>query len=374
MLVALLGLVAAYAIGWKLAGVWGAFGAAGLLASPRPGRCRRRASRRTPRRSRSRSARSRSRSTPVVLVAMGGCGRAGRGSGRGQAAGPPGRRTAGGPARRPPRRGGLPALPPRERSHVWAVLLVAYAGALGELWESVVADHRDARGLGPSVADNIERVLLHPLDWRTPAGVLVPIGLVAAVVLLRRVELLALGAWIGRVRRVPRRAAAAARPPLRPARRHAGGARRCRARRGCHARSGPGALRRRWRRRACDSPSASPRRNAGSGARTAIRRGVTWAAEQLRAANPAGRPRRHRPPHRRVPRRPPGARAARRLVVRPAGHGIADRSGDPRRARPASVRSSSAASSPNRPALISRARRPLPGASQKDGVTIYLAP
>ena len=76
------------------------------------------------------------------------------------------------------------------------MLLVGYAGALGELWESVVADHRDARDLGPSAADNIERVLLHPLDWRTPAGLLVPIGLVAAVLLLRRVELLALGAWI----------------------------------------------------------------------------------------------------------------------------------------------------------------------------------
>jgi Dolichyl-phosphate-mannose-protein mannosyltransferase len=79
---------------------------------------------------------------------------------------------------------------------VWAALLIAYAGALGELWESVVSDHRDARGLGPSYWDNVERVLLHPLDWRTPAGVLVPLGLVAAVVLLRRVELLALGMWI----------------------------------------------------------------------------------------------------------------------------------------------------------------------------------
>ena len=69
-------------------------------------------------------------------------------------------------------------------------------GALGELWESVVADHRDARGLGPSLADNVERVLFHPLDWRTPAGALVPIGLVCAVIVLRKVELLALGAWL----------------------------------------------------------------------------------------------------------------------------------------------------------------------------------
>jgi hypothetical protein len=79
---------------------------------------------------------------------------------------------------------------------VWAALLIAYAGALGELWGSVVSDHRDARGLGTSYWDNVERVLLHPLDWRTPAGVLVPLGLIAAVVLLRRVELLALGVWI----------------------------------------------------------------------------------------------------------------------------------------------------------------------------------
>jgi 4-amino-4-deoxy-L-arabinose transferase-like glycosyltransferase len=79
---------------------------------------------------------------------------------------------------------------------VWAALLISYAGALGELWQSVVSDHRDARGLGPSVADNVERVLLHPLDWKTPAAVLVVVGLVCAVWLLRKVELLALGLWI----------------------------------------------------------------------------------------------------------------------------------------------------------------------------------
>jgi hypothetical protein len=79
---------------------------------------------------------------------------------------------------------------------VWAVLLVAYAGTLGELWQSVVTDHRDARDLGPSLADNVERVLLHPLDRRTAAAFLVVFGLLCAIGLLRRIELLALGAWI----------------------------------------------------------------------------------------------------------------------------------------------------------------------------------
>lgn len=79
---------------------------------------------------------------------------------------------------------------------VWLTLAGAYAGALGELWQTVVADHRLARILGPSLADNAERVLLHPLEWSTPVGVLVPIGLICAAMLLRRVETLALGLWI----------------------------------------------------------------------------------------------------------------------------------------------------------------------------------
>ena len=79
---------------------------------------------------------------------------------------------------------------------VWAVLAVAHVGAWSELWRSIVTDHRSARGLGPSLADNVERVLLHPLDWKTPAALLVVTGLVAAAVFLRRVETLALGFWI----------------------------------------------------------------------------------------------------------------------------------------------------------------------------------
>ncbi len=196
VLLALLGLVAAYAIGRKLAGVWGAFGAAGLvaIAAPWPVQAAR--------------VQADTASVALALCAVAVAFYAGRCSWRWAAAG----LLAG--AAVSVKLLALPVVAPlavllvARRSWraagaalagalaVWAALLVAYAGALGELWESVVADHRDARDLGPSVADNIERVLLHPLDWRTPAGVLVPAGLVAAVLLLRRVELLALGAWI----------------------------------------------------------------------------------------------------------------------------------------------------------------------------------
>jgi 4-amino-4-deoxy-L-arabinose transferase-like glycosyltransferase len=79
---------------------------------------------------------------------------------------------------------------------VWVGLLLAPAGAVPELWRSVVTDHRAARGLGPSLVDNLRRVVEHPLDWRTPAAVLVVAGLVCAAVWLRRVETLALAAWI----------------------------------------------------------------------------------------------------------------------------------------------------------------------------------
>jgi 4-amino-4-deoxy-L-arabinose transferase-like glycosyltransferase len=196
VLVALLGPVAAYAIGRKLAGVWGAFGAAGLLAitAPWPVQAAR--------------VQADTASVALALCAVAVAFYAGRCSWRWAAVGV----LAGAAvavkllafpvvaplavllvARRSWRAAGAALV---AALGVWAVLLVAYAGALGELWQSVVADHRNARHLGPSLADNIERVLLHPLDWRTPAGVLVPIGLVAAVVLLRRVELLALGAWI----------------------------------------------------------------------------------------------------------------------------------------------------------------------------------
>ena len=196
VLVTLLGLVAAYAIGRKLAGVWGAFGAAALLAVTAPWPVQ------APR------VQADTASMVLALCAVAVAFYARRCAWRWAAVGV----LAG--AAISVKLLALPVVAPlavlliARRSWraagaalagalaVWAVLLVAYAGALDELWESVVADHRDARGLGPSVADNIERVLLHPLDWRTPAGVLVPIGLVFAVMLLRQLELLALGAWI----------------------------------------------------------------------------------------------------------------------------------------------------------------------------------
>jgi Dolichyl-phosphate-mannose-protein mannosyltransferase len=196
VLIALLGLIAAYVIGRKLSGVWGALGATALLAVTAPWPVQ------APR------VQADTASIALALCAVALAFYAGRCSWRWAASG-----TLAGAAIAV-KLLALPVVAPLAvlliagRSWrpataciagglaVWAVLLVVYAGTLGELWESVVADHRDARGLGPSVADNVERVLLHPLDWRTPAGVLIPIGLVAAVLLLRRIELLALGAWI----------------------------------------------------------------------------------------------------------------------------------------------------------------------------------
>jgi hypothetical protein len=196
MLVALLGLVAAYVIGMRLAGTWGAYGAAALLMITAPWPVQ------APR------VQADTASIVLALCAVAVAFYARRCTWRWAAAG----LLAG--AAISVKLLALPVVAPlavllvARRSWraagaalagalvVWGALLIAYAGALGELWRSVVADHRDARGLGPSITDNVERVLLHPLDWKTPAGVLVPIGLVCAVVMLRRLELLALGAWI----------------------------------------------------------------------------------------------------------------------------------------------------------------------------------
>src|SRR5262249_55637567 len=43
---------------------------------------------------------------------------------------------------------------------------------------------------------NVHRVLLHPLDWHTPAGLVIPIGLVLAVLFSRNLGTAALGAWL----------------------------------------------------------------------------------------------------------------------------------------------------------------------------------
>ena len=196
VLVALLGLIAAYAIGRKLSGIWGAFGAAGLLAitAPWPVQGAR--------------VQSDTASVALALCAVAVAIYAGRCFWRWAAAGVLAGISVAVKLLAFPVAAPLAVLLIARRSWraacaavagalaVWTVLLMVYAGALGELWKSVIADHRDARGLGPSIADNLERVSLHALDWRTPAGVLVPVGLVAGVLLLRRIELLALGAWI----------------------------------------------------------------------------------------------------------------------------------------------------------------------------------
>lgn len=67
---------------------------------------------------------------------------------------------------------------------VAAVLLVAYADVLGELWESVVVYHRDARDT-PAVIDKSHELLTF-LNWRTPFAWLVVAGAAASLLLLRR--------------------------------------------------------------------------------------------------------------------------------------------------------------------------------------------
>lgn len=61
---------------------------------------------------------------------------------------------------------------------------VAYAGVLGELWESVVGYHRDARDT-PVLLDNTHELLTF-LNWRTPFAWLVLGGFAAAIMLIRR--------------------------------------------------------------------------------------------------------------------------------------------------------------------------------------------
>jgi Dolichyl-phosphate-mannose-protein mannosyltransferase len=79
---------------------------------------------------------------------------------------------------------------------VVAALVGRYAYALSELYDGVIAEHRRARSIGPGLGSNAHRVLLHAIDWPTPAGVLVPIGLVGCILFCRRAETLALAAWI----------------------------------------------------------------------------------------------------------------------------------------------------------------------------------
>jgi Dolichyl-phosphate-mannose-protein mannosyltransferase len=79
---------------------------------------------------------------------------------------------------------------------VGALFAFAYRDVLGELWESVVVYHRDARDT-PAVIDKTHELVTF-LNWRTPFAWLVVAGLAASVVLLRRrrVEAVwALWAW-----------------------------------------------------------------------------------------------------------------------------------------------------------------------------------
>lgn len=64
------------------------------------------------------------------------------------------------------------------------LLALAYRGVLGELWESVVVYHRDARST-PDVIDK-QHELVTFLDFRTPFAWLTVAGVLAAVLLLRR--------------------------------------------------------------------------------------------------------------------------------------------------------------------------------------------
>ena len=67
---------------------------------------------------------------------------------------------------------------------VGAAFAVAYRDVLGELWESVVVYHRDARDT-PDVIDKTHELVTF-LNWRTPFAWLVVAGLGATVLLLRR--------------------------------------------------------------------------------------------------------------------------------------------------------------------------------------------
>ena len=67
---------------------------------------------------------------------------------------------------------------------VGLAFVVAYLGVIGELWESVVVYHRDARDTPPVIDETHE--LLTFLNWRTPFAWLVVAGLVASVLLYRR--------------------------------------------------------------------------------------------------------------------------------------------------------------------------------------------
>ena len=66
---------------------------------------------------------------------------------------------------------------------VAAVFFVVYWSSIGDLWESVVAYHRDARATS-AVEDNRHELITF-LNWRTPFAWLVVAGVVTSIALLR---------------------------------------------------------------------------------------------------------------------------------------------------------------------------------------------
>jgi 4-amino-4-deoxy-L-arabinose transferase-like glycosyltransferase len=195
LIIALAGLLAAFAAGRSISGPWGGLAAAGLLAftAPYPAQ----------------AARVEADTVAVVLSLCAIAVLLPAGAGRWRAA------TSGAlaaaavsvkllavPVAAPlavllvVRRSGRQALAFAVGALVVAgALAIRYAYALGALYDSVVVEHRSAQSLG-SYRDNLHRVLLHPLDWHTPAGLVIPIGVVLAVLFARNLGTAALGAWV----------------------------------------------------------------------------------------------------------------------------------------------------------------------------------
>lgn len=81
----------------------------------------------------------------------------------------------------PGRRGRRLGLAAAGGATVAALFLIGYAGVLGELWSTVVRFHSDARGIdAASLGDNLRRIVRFP-DPRTPFGWLVPAGAAASL-------------------------------------------------------------------------------------------------------------------------------------------------------------------------------------------------
>jgi 4-amino-4-deoxy-L-arabinose transferase-like glycosyltransferase len=85
-------------------------------------------------------------------------------------------------AQRAPRRAVLAAV--GGAAIVGAAFLIGYAGVLGPLWDGVVRFHREARAYPSPTANS--HVLRHFLQFGTPSGWLVVLGLVASLLIWRK--------------------------------------------------------------------------------------------------------------------------------------------------------------------------------------------